>query len=175
MRRSPRRRVKITKDTLATMVFSTAEAYPREVAGILFGEPGGSDGYACHLAFPLQIMKWRGEEGLSWHPHLFNRIERLQPQLTGLEFVGMYHSHTRIGEYPYHDLYPSYRDIESWKDYNYPLELIIGSSLHRKSKTKKLHNLNDGTLSMTLDRFDFKVRGFINPEDPDQTTLSVPL
>jgi len=174
VRRRARKTVKIAKDALAMIVFSTVEAYPREVAGLLFGESGWSKGYGCLLAFPLQILKWRGEEGLVWNPYRFNRVGRLQSQLTGLEFVGMFHSHTRLGKYPYLDLYPSDRDIESWKDYNYPLELIIGLNLRRKSKSKRLYSLKDGTLSMSVGRFDFKVRGFINPEDPDTAPLTIP-
>ncbi|MEM3736908.1 MAG: Mov34/MPN/PAD-1 family protein [Candidatus Bathyarchaeia archaeon] len=174
MGRKSHKMVRIHKDALATMIFSTVEAYPREVAGILFGKNGCGDSYGCLLAFPLQVVKRRGDSGLVWQPRLLSRVERLQSQLMGLEFLGMFHSHTRIGKYPYHDLYPSDVDVESWKDNNYPLELIIGSSLRRKKKNMKLHNLRDGTLSMSLGRFDFKVRGFINPEDPAPTFLAIP-
>jgi proteasome lid subunit RPN8/RPN11 len=177
MKRQAETTLVLTREALSTMLVATAESYPKESIGLMFGTKPSMRRrrFHCISAVPFQMLRKRGLEEGAWFVRNESRIRRLQEQLSGLRWMGMFHSHSRIGRHPYPSLMPSKDDIESWMESNYPVELIVGVNLRRKAGKPYWRQLKDGTLSGKVGNFDFRIRGFVDPPNAAKVNVESPV
>ncbi len=145
--------VALTKDATAAIASVVISEYPREVGGQLFGRFDRSGVYTVTFAQPIKRYDRQTTYEILPDEREIAIIDQVGAQLERVPF-GTFHSHTRaknplLGKF----------DLESWKDANYPLEMVVAVW---KSPLKGLRkrSLADGSLTIAglKDQFSLRIR-----------------
>lgn len=150
-------RIRISRAAVIAMCMSAMEAFPKETIGCVCSPSGG---LSISSAFPYQLARRAKTSVSSWSSDYFERVL----DGNGWMKLGDFHSHPFQYFEEVDPLEPSGDDIRSLRCGQ--MEVIIRAKMVRGKRFRWACKSKDGSVSVSLAKFRFLIRGFVRIPGP---------
>ncbi len=156
----------LSPTSFLSMAVSAAEVYPRETVGILIGLRGEAKLWV-EYAVPVQTAD-RGRDSVSWKPSVEQSIKQFMTGSTGLEEVGIFHSHP----FPQRKFLwsgmneLSQDDLKSWnpKDIELVVGLVKNGGIGTSGDRLNWAHLSRGSVQGSIGEYAIRITAWYSPD-----------
>lgn len=140
------------RGVIENILVSSAEVYPLEVLGLVFGNYVG-DEFNCMVGYPIQLAS-RKENEVFCSRKTIKKIDKAitRIQMVGVNLLGCYHSHPQGG------MKLSETDLENTRNLGLPIEILV--SITENHSGRCYFKVESNYLDIAISNLRYQIKPF---------------